>query len=322
MRGGEAFLDPGHGAGSQVEDHSVLGHCVGGHRAGLRVFLESPRDHRVRRQQDVAPSLPGIAHDPARVRREIGFAERFTDRQPLRLEEGVRHPAAHDQGIGPLRQVGEKRELGRDLGTAHDGDDGPRGVAKGLAQGFQLGLHEAPGRARQARRHGGRRSVGAVCGREGVVDIEIGKGGESVGEARVVRLLALVEAQVLQEDDVAGRERLHGGGGLGADAGGGETDRAAAKRPGERRPERCQRHGGDCFAPRPAEMGHGDDPRAPVRQLRQGRRHPVDAGGVAQRPLAHRHVEVDAHEDALAGDLDIVERPERPRGRCRHRPPI
>src|SRR5437660_1543437 len=47
---------------------------------------------------------------------------------------------------------------------------------------------------------------------------------------------------------------------------------------------------------------------------------PVDAGSIGYLSVFHRDVEVGANEDLLAGEVHIVERPERGHGRCsRHR---
>ena len=53
-------------------------------------------------------------------------------------------------------------------------------------------------------------------GPERVVDVDVGVGGERRGERRVVRLLLGVEAQVLEQQDLAGPQPLDGV--LGADA--------------------------------------------------------------------------------------------------------
>ena len=63
---------------------------------------------------------------------------------------------------------------------------------------------------RKERRHAGRRGVGAVGRAERVVDVDVGEGRELEAERRVVALLAGVEAQVLEEDDPAGRKRSDG----------------------------------------------------------------------------------------------------------------
>ena len=240
--------------------------------------------------------------------------KRRADGDPLCMEEGVGHGAADDEAVDPPDQVGEDRELGRDLGAADDGDDRPLGRLQCLAERLQLRLHEAPCRTRQALRQGGGGGVGAMRGREGVVDVKIGECGEGIGEGRIVRLLARVEAQVLQQRHVAGRERSCCGLRLLADAIGDESHRAAAQRLRKRFGEGTERHRRHGLALRPAKVRSDDDLRPTLCEFCERRRHSVDPRGVADCALPHRHVQVHPHEDALAGDLDIVERAERGHG--------
>ena len=78
------------------------------------------------------------------------------------------------------------------------------GVAERLRQRFELGLHGAAriGRELVAKPFG--RGMRAMRGGEGVVDPEVAELGERCDEGRIVLLLALVEARVLQAQDVAG----------------------------------------------------------------------------------------------------------------------
>ena len=237
--------------------------------------------------------------------------ERRADGDPLRMEERVGHGAADDEAVDPADQVGEDREFGRDLGATDDGDDRPLGHPQRLAERLQLGLHEAPRRARQALRNGGRGRMGAMRGGECIVDVDIGERRESIGEGGIVRLLARVEAQVLQQCDIAGRERSHGGLRLLTDAIGDKLHREAAECMRKRFGEGAQRHRRHGLALGPAEVRGDDDPRAALCELAQGWRHPVDPRGIAHRAFAHRHIQVHPNEDALTGDLDIVERSER-----------
>ena len=103
-----------------------------------------------------------------RIRCQVGLVERRADGDPLRMEERVGHGAADDEAVDPADQVGEDREFGRDLGATDDGDDRPLGHPQRLAERLQLGLHEAPRRARQALRNGGRGRMGAMRGGERV----------------------------------------------------------------------------------------------------------------------------------------------------------
>ena len=70
----------------------------------------------------------------------------------------------------------------------------------------------------------------------------------------------------------------------------------------------------DCFgiaALRAAEMREQDHLGALVGDLGDGGRHALDAGGVGDHAVLHRHVEVDAHQHALALHVDVVEGAER-----------
>ena len=120
-----------------------------------------------------------------------------------------------------------------------------------------------------------------------------------------------MEAQVLQQCDIAGRKRSHGGLRLLTDAIGDKLHREAAECMRKRFGEGAQRHRRHGLALGPAEVRGDDDPRAALCEFAQGWRHPVDPRGIAHRAFAHRHIQVHPNEDALTGDLDIVERSER-----------
>ena len=117
-----------------------------------------------------------------------------------------------------------------------------------------------------------------------------------------------MEAGILEDGDVAGRQRRHRLFGTLAAAIVDEADRAAEQlgiRPGQRAPATCP--GG--ARPWAGRNGRAGGRSRPCRQAR------VTVGRVARKPrvvadlaLLHRHVEVDAHERALAVDVaEIVE---------------
>ena len=148
--------------------------------------------------------------------------------------------------------------------------------------------------------------------REGVVDENVAELGQRGDESRIVLLLAGIEARVLQADDVAG---LHRGdrafGGL-ADAVVDEFDRPLddVGDLGGDRLERILR-----VAPlRAAEMRQQDHLGALVGDFGDRGRHALDAGGVGDHAVLHRHVEVDAHQHAFALYVDMVEGAERAHG--------
>ena len=88
------------------------------------------------------------------------------------------------------------------------------GASSALRQRFEFGLHGAAGIGRQLVAEPFGRGVRAVRRREGVVDPEVAELGERGDERRIVLLLALVEARVLQTENVAGLHRGDRGFGL------------------------------------------------------------------------------------------------------------
>ena len=150
------------------------------------------------------------------------------------------------------------------------------------------------------------RGVGAVRGRECVVDIDVAELGERSDEGRIVLFFLLVEAGVLEQQHVAVLHRRDRGLRYGADAIGGEPDRPAessATRRGDR-PQRIGRVGPALGA---AEMGEQNDLAALVGDLADRRQHALDARCVADFAVFHGNVEVDAQQDAFALDVGGVE---------------
>ncbi len=145
-------------------------------------------------------------------------------------------------------------------------------------------------------------------GREGVVDPDVAELCQRRDERRIVLLLALVEARVLQAQDVAGPHCRDRGLGFFADAVRGEGDRPAddVRECRRDRPQRLLRIG----RLGPAEMGEQDHLAALRGDLGDGRLNPRDAGRVGDPSVFHRHVEVDAHEHAPAAHVGLIERAE------------
>ena len=118
-----------------------------------------------------------------------------------------------------------------------------------------------------------------------------------------------MEPQVLQQRDLAGLQGQDHGFGCRANAVFSEGDATTAKHRAEQPGQRTQRKGFVAPALRPAEMGHDDDRGTLSRELDDSRRETIDAGHVGDHAGLHRHVEVAPDEDALARDLDVVQRP-------------
>ncbi len=142
--------------------------------------------------------------------------------------------------------------------------------------------------------------------RKGVVDENIAVLGEFVDKGGVVLLLALMEAGVFEQQNVA---VLHRGDRLrrrSADAVAGESHRAL-EQIFDRRGDGAQRVflvGRALGATKMREQDHfpvlvGDFP--------DRRQHALDARRVRDAAFLHRHVEIHAQENALAADVYVVE---------------
>jgi hypothetical protein len=157
-----------------------------------------------------------------------------------------------------------------------------------------------------------------VGGAEGVVDVDIRHRGELLGELVLCRAklgvffgslvlddFFLIEPQVLQQQDIAGLEALGLCLGVRTDAVIRENDLLA-----EQFREPCgDRLQGEGIIPRAlgaAQVTHENQGAAAVQHVLdrwQGLDDPVIAGDVALVVL--RHVEIDAHQDLFALDVDI-----------------
>ena len=145
--------------------------------------------------------------------------------------------------------------------------------------------------------------------REGVVDIGIAERRQRLRKTRIVGLLALVEAQIFEQRDLA---RLEGGDNplrLGTDAVGRKLHRPAADRAAQRLDDRAQglRRVGPFRAP---EMRHDDHLGAFRDQRLDGRRKALDAGRIGDLAVLDRHVQIGADQHALPADIEIVDRAE------------
>src|SRR3546814_18094683 len=83
----------------------------------------------------------------------------------------------------PFDEMAENGKLGGNLGAADDRGDRPLRIAEGSGKRFQLGLHVATGGGGQQSRDRLGRGMGAMGGREGVVDVDIAEPGERRREA-------------------------------------------------------------------------------------------------------------------------------------------
>ena len=174
-----------------------------------------------------------------------------------------------------------------------------------LAKRVEFGLHGAPGIGRQLVAEALGRGVRAVRGRKGVVDVDIAEPGQFGDEGRIVLFLFLMEAGIFQAKDVA---ILHRANCLFSDV----ADAIVCEC--HRLPDHLRQCGRDGFqrvlgvaSLRPAEMRQQDHFAALAGYLGDGSGDAFEPRGVGDPSIFHRHVEIDAQQDALALYVDIIE---------------
>src|SRR5207253_8572200 len=99
-------------------------------------------------------------------------------------------------------------DLVGDLRPAQHHDEGPTGMLEDLAQGTDLALEQAPGGAREQVRDALGARVRAMRAAERVVYIDLGEVGQRARKRWIVARLAGLEADVLEHQQLAGRELL------------------------------------------------------------------------------------------------------------------
>ena len=239
----------------------------------------------------------------------VGFDERFAGALALGVEEGVGHAAADDDGIGLVEKIVDDLNLVGDLGSPDDGDEGLVGFGEGLAEVGEFLLHEQAGGGHfdeVSDAFGG--GVGAVGAAEGVVDVDVAERGEFFGEGRIVGLFFGVEAEVLEQEGLAGFEVGGHLAGDDADAVGREgyvliVAEDVVEQAAKMSDEGTEAHGLDGLALGPAEVRAEDDLGLVAESVLDGGERLADAGVVGDDAVLEGDVEVDADEDALVGQI-------------------
>ena len=140
---------------------------------------------------------------------------------------------------------------------------------------------------------------------EGVADVGVRQGGQLVGEAGIVPLLAWIEPQVLQHRHRSGPGRQDGLANLRTD----DLVELANLLPQgltERRRHRIQPELVDDLALRPAEVRAGHQRRPPFQQLPDGGNGGPDAQVVSDRSALQGHVQIAANQDGRAREVGEV----------------
>ncbi len=194
--------------------------------------------HRVHGEHELGLAIRrGLREDLLRGLEVLFIQQRMADLFALRLEEGVGHPAADDEGVHLRHQVGDHVNLR--LGAAEDGDEGAGGIVQHARQHLDLFAHQQAGdRGLEVLGHDRGGGVRAMRGAEGVVHPDVGQTGQLLGELLVALLFFRVEAEVLEHHHVARLHLLDRGLDFrarrnpGASSPGGRATRRGARRPG------------------------------------------------------------------------------------------
>ena len=137
--------------------------------------------------------------------------------------------------------------------------------------------------------------MGAVRGAEGVVDVDVAQLGQIRGERGIVRFLAGVEAQVLDQHDLAGLEVLGPAQRLEAGDFGRQPD-VDAEQFAQSPRDRCERVLRINLAFRTPEVRAAHDLGPARPQVFDGRQRRADAQVVLDPAVAQRDVEVGAQQ--------------------------
>ena len=223
------------------------------------------------------------------------------------LVEGEDHASSDDNLVASLQQGLDHANLGGDLGSSDNGGKRTLRVGDRSVQVGELLLEEEPGHGRrQVLGHSLSGGVGAMGGTEGVVDVEVSDRGELLGKLRVVLLLLLVEADVLQQQHVSVAHGFDGGLDLRADAVVGLLD-LLSEELGEAHGTRGQPELVLRSVLGASQVGAQDDLGTVVGQVLEGRDGGPDTGVVGDGASVQRDVEVGADKHDLALEVSLGE---------------
>jgi hypothetical protein len=265
----------------------------------LRAGLDARADDDVGRQRYLG--LAELAREQLlRERHLIRLVERLADAEAGRRKDRVRDAAAEDQHVDLRRQRLEHLDLGRHLRPADDRGDRPlRLVERGRERLELRDEQRARARDRRVPRDAVRARLRAVRGAERVHDEDVTQLRHPLCERVVVLFLALLEAHVLAEHELAGlhvdaveparRERHFGSQQL-AELRGDRGEGALRIRLAGLRPSQVRHHEHACAR---AERGT------------QRRERGVDPRRARDLAVFHGHVEILADQHALAAQVEI-----------------
>ena len=266
------------------------------------------------RQQELHVVRLGVGESLRGEINLVGLEQRLADLVALRLEEGVGHAAANDQGVHLAHQVLDDADLVAHLGAAKDCDERLLRMRQRLAQIFQFLLHQQAGRALLHKmRDALGRGVGAMRRAESIVHVVVAELGKLPGEIRIVGFLLGMEAEVLQQQRLPTLQlvghllRLH------ANAVGRKSHVLAApqnvvEQNAQPLGHRLHAHLGIGLALGTSQVRRQNEPRAMAQRVLNAGQRLADAGVIHHAAVVERDVEIHAHEDALVVQRKITNR--------------
>jgi len=234
--------------------------------------------------------------------------DRVPDLEPLGLEKGEHHAAPDENLVHPPEEVVYRPYLVRDLRASHDGRHRLDGLGENAVEIVDLLLHEKTGDGDgNVPGDGVEGGVSAMGGAESVADVNLTAVGEAAGELIVIGLLPFMEAEILQEKDLARSQLvdlpLH----LLPDTVVDEKD------PGVQKPlqpfsHHRQRVPGIRLPVGTAEVGGDDDAALLVDEVVYRRQRRPDADVIGNVPLlVEGYIEIDPHEDTLPRKRNVFD---------------
>ena len=258
--------------GEGPDIHADLAVRNGIHDLAFGVFLNLGHDHMIHGQHQLVLKFQ---YQLAREIQLVVFHKRLTYRLAFRLHKCISHGTADQQLVHDFAQVRDHFDLVGNLGAAEDRHTGPRRVPGRHGEVLQLLLHEQSGgglRHVSNHAHGG--GVRAMRRAERVVHIDVAQRGQLFRKLRIVLFFFRVEAQILQQQDFAGR-RPHGFH-FGTDTIGCHLDRTAQQF-FQALSHRFQAHFRIGFAFRTAQMRGQNDAGPLLQRVADGREGCFDA---------------------------------------------
>lgn len=291
------------GFGTDVEAHLVAGDGVGADGGGGGVGFELGGADDIGGDVDfvgvVREELSGVSE-------AIGVEKALPDFVTLGFEEGEGHASADDEVVDFGEEGLDDLDLVSDLRSTEDGDKRALGGVEGSAEVFELFLDEEAGVCGEMVGDAFGAGVGAVGGAEGIVDIELGEGGELGGEVGIVGFFLGVEANVFEEADLAVFEGVGALGDFGADNIGEKGD-VLDEELGQASGDGGESEFGVFLAFWPSEVAAQDDACALGEEVFDGGEGFGDAAVVGDVAVFDGDIEIASNEDAFAGGVDIAD---------------